>query len=244
MRVAVISDIHGNRPALEAVLDDIAHERVDITVNLGDLLAGPIDPVGTVAILRDLDMPTVSGNHERAMLDPKTRDPVDRWSRERVVQDDLDWLATIPPTLSLADDLFLCHGTPQSDSQPWLDNWFAGRTNVLPDEAAVAKPAEGLNFPVLLCGHTHVARAVRLNDGRLVVNPGAVGLQLLYGSPDARYALLERRAATWWVTLRCVPYDYEKAARQAEANGFPQWRAALVTGWAGPEGLFGSVLKA
>jgi diadenosine tetraphosphatase ApaH/serine/threonine PP2A family protein phosphatase len=69
-------------------------------------------------------------------------------------------------------------------------------------------------------------------------------LQLFYGSPDARYALLERRGGTWWVTLRCVPYDHETAAQQAEANGFPAWRRALATGWAGPEGLFGSVLKA
>ncbi len=244
MRVAVIADIHGNLPALQAVLDDIEAAGVDITVNLGDLLAGPIDPAGTAALLRGLDLPTVSGNHERAMLDPGTLDPIDSWSRKHVAESDLQWLASLPATMSIAGDLFLCQGTPQSDSAPWLDNWFSGRNNALPDEGQVAGPADGLRFPVLLCGHTHVARAVRLTDGRLVVNPGSVGLQLLYGAPDARYAILERRAGMWQVTLRLVPYDWERAGRQAQSNGFPAWQRALETGWAGPQGLFGSVLKA
>lgn len=244
MRIAVISDIHGNRPALEAVLEDIGRVGVDLTVNLGDLLAGPIDPAGTAAILRELDLPTVSGNHERTMLDESHGDPVDRWSRARLSQADAQWLTTIPPTMSVAGDLFLCHGAPNSDSAPWLDNWFTGRTNILPDEADVAKHADGLDFPVLLCGHTHVARAVRLGDGRLIVNPGAVGLQLFYGSPDARYGVLEQRLGRWSVSLRAVPYDHESAARLADANGFPAWRRALVSGWVGPQGLFGALLKA
>jgi predicted phosphodiesterase len=244
VRVAVISDIHGNRPALEAVLGDIASAKVDITVNLGDVLSGPIDPAGTVAILRELDLPTVSGNHERGVLDPRGKDAVDSWSRGRVSQSDLEWLQGLPGTLSIERDLFLCHGTPKSDETPWLDSWFSGRTNILPDETSVASHAKGIDFPVLLCGHTHVARAVRLDDGRLVVNPGSVGLQLFYGSPDARYAILERKSGTWTVTFRLVPYDFEAAASQAEANGFHAWKRALSTGWTGPEGLFGSIRKA
>lgn len=243
MRIAVISDIHGNRPALEAVLEDIGRVGVDMTVNLGDLLAGPIDPAGTVAILRDHDFPSVRGNHERGVLDPQCKEAVDRWTRAQISQSDIAWLGTIPPTISIADDLFLCHGTPQNDSDPWLDNWFDGRTNVLPDEHDVARHAEGFDFPVLLCGHTHVPRSVRLADGRLIVNPGSVGLQFLYGSPDARYAVLERRGAEWSVSLRAVPYDHRLAGALAERNGFPAWKRALVSGWAGPQGLFGAVLE-
>jgi diadenosine tetraphosphatase ApaH/serine/threonine PP2A family protein phosphatase len=207
-------------------------------------VAGPIDPVGTAAILRDLDFPTVRGNHERTVLDPQSKDPVDRWTRAQLSDADLAWLGTIPPTISIVDDLFLCHGTPQNDADPWLDNWFTNRTTVLPDESDVARHAEGFDFAVLLCGHTHIPRVVRLADGRLIVNPGAVGLQLFYGAPDARYAVLERIKGRWSVSLRVVAYDHEGAARDAEANGFPAWRRALVSGWAGPQGLFGSVLEA
>ena len=75
-------------------------------------------------------------------------------------------------------------------------------------------------------------------DGRLIVNPGAVGIQFNHGSPDARYAIIERRDGKYYPSLHAVPYDHFAAARQAEANGFPRWREALITGWVGAEGLF------
>ena len=73
---------------------------------------------------------------------------------------------------------------------------------------------------------------------RLIVNPGSVGLQFNIGSPDARYATIELRGGKYYPSFHAVPYDHFAAARQAEANGFPQWREALVTGWAGAQGLF------
>jgi diadenosine tetraphosphatase ApaH/serine/threonine PP2A family protein phosphatase len=140
--------------------------------------------------------------------------------------------------LALLDDIFLCHGTPTSDDDPWLDGWWDGRTSTAPDEASVAAKAEGFDYPVMLCGHTHIPRAVRLRDGRLIVNPGAVGVQFNHGSPDARYATIERRDGKFYPSFHAVPYDHFAAARLAEANGFPQWRDALVTGWVGTAGLF------
>jgi hypothetical protein len=65
-----------------------------------------------------------------------------------------------------------------------------------------------------------------------------VGLQLGHGSPDARYALIERRGGRWIVSLRTVQYDHEAAAKMAESNGFPAWRAALTSGWTDSRGLF------
>lgn len=240
MQIAVISDIHGNRLALEAVLDDIERRDVDMVLNLGDNLAGPMDPTGVCDLLMAADYPSVRGNHDRFLIEPSPGPhfgPVDAFVLQTLDMPQLTWLAQLPPTLSIPD-VFLCHGTPQSDMEPWLDDWRNGRVMTLPDEAAVAGPAEGLDFPVLLCGHTHLPRAVRLSDGRLIVNPGSVGLQFDHGSPDARYALIERRGEAWSVTHRVVPYDFEGAARQAEANGFPAWREALTGGWAGPAKLF------
>ena len=240
MKVAVISDVHGNRLALEAVLDDIARESVDGTLCLGDLVSGPLEPNWTADILLDLDLPTVRGNHERLLIDnpPDKLGPIDRFAQEQMERRHRIWINDMPPTMSLLDDVFLCHGTPTSDEDTWLDNFWDGRTSVSPDEMTVAAKAEGFDYPVLLCGHTHVPRAVRLRDGRLIVNPGSVGLQLNHGSPDARYATIERRDGKYYPSFHAVPYDHFAAARQAEANGFPQWREALVTGWASAEGLF------
>jgi predicted phosphodiesterase len=240
VKVAIISDVHGNRLALEAVLDDIARRGVDATLNLGDLVSGPLEPNWTADILMDLDFPTVRGNHERALIEkpPEKLSSVDRFAQEQMEVRHRIWINDMPATMSLLDDVFLCHGTPTSDEDPWLDSWWDGRTVTTPDEATVAAKAEGFDFPVLLCGHTHVPRAVRLRDGRLIVNPGSVGLQMNLGSPDARYATIERRDGKYYPSFHAVPYDNFGAARQAEANGFPQWREVLVTGWAGAAGLF------
>jgi len=240
VKIAVISDIHGNRLALEAVLDDIARQHVDSTLNLGDLVAGPMEPARTADILLDLDIPTIRGNHERYLIDtpPEKLGPVDRFARAHLSERHLAWIRQLPATLSLMDDIFLCHGTPASDEVPWLDNWWDGRHEAFPPEQTVAAAAEGLAFPVLLCGHTHLPRSVRLADGRLIVNPGSVGLQMNHGSPDARYAVLERADGLWSVSLRSVPYDHEAAGAQALANGFPKWQPVLTGGWAGAEGLF------
>jgi predicted phosphodiesterase len=240
MRLAVISDVHGNRLALEAVLQDIARQAVDGTLNLGDLVSGPLEPAATLEMLVAAALPTVRGNHERWLYDlpSSQQDLVDRHVHARLTPAQLEWLAGLPPTLVFAGEVFLCHGTPGSDTERWLDSWWEGRGTRLPGEAEVTEKGEGIDCPVLLCGHTHLPRAVRLRDGRLIVNPGSVGLQITHGSPDARYAIIERRNGQWSVSLRAVPYDHDAAARQALANGFPRWAEALRSGWAGPEGLF------
>lgn len=241
MRLAVISDVHGNRLALEAVLADIARRGADLTVNLGDLVSGPLEPAATAALLMTAAMPTVRGNHDRGLTEGAggSPDQVDDFARAALSPQQLGWLKALPATLVAEGEVFLCHGTPGSDTEPWLDDWWDGRQTRVPDEAEVTGKADGIDYPVMLCGHTHLARAVRLRDGRLIVNPGSVGLQFNHGSPDARYALLERRGADWSVGLRSVPYDHHGAARQAVENGFPQWAEALTTGWVGPAGLFG-----
>ena len=104
---------------------------------------------------------------------------------------------------------------------------------------AIEKQAEGITQPLILCAHTHVARAVRLRDGRLIVNPGSVGSPgyrdthpfphvIEAGTPDARYAILELADGNWRVTFRHVPYDHEAMAALARQNGQPElasrWR--------------------
>jgi predicted phosphodiesterase len=240
MRLAVISDIHGNLTALEAVLADVAQEGADAVLNLGDVVSGPLAPAAVADLLIERDFPTIRGNHDRYVRDTPAGElrPVDRFVAERMAPAHVDWLRSLPATRVFEGEVFLSHGTPASDEEPWLDNWWSGRKVEMPDEGQVTARADGFDYPVLLCGHTHVARVTRLRDGRTIVNPGAVGLQFNLGGPHARYALIERKADGWSAALRAVPYDYEAAARLAERNGFPHWREALTTGWAAPAGLF------
>tara|TARA_R110002124_G_scaffold114535_46_gene269698 strand:+ start:32688 stop:33407 length:720 start_codon:yes stop_codon:yes gene_type:complete len=234
MRFAVISDVHGNALALDAVLADIAGQSVDATLCLGDHVSGPMDPAGVAERLMALDGPVIAGNHDRWVAEPPGagQGAVDQFAAGQLSVAQRGWLAALPPTAVFNNDVFLCHGTPASDEQNWIDGWYAGRTATLPDEPSIVMAAEGVDYPIMLCGHTHLARSVRLRDGRRIINPGAVGFQLVHGSPDARYAVIERRAGRWSASLRVVEYDHDAAAAQAVANGFAGWEEVLTSGWA------------
>jgi len=237
MRLAVISDVHGNLHALDAVLDDIAGQGVDATVALGDFLSGPSDPVGVANRFMELAMPAVRGNHDRFITDGREDD----WQIDALVRDMLDetqhaWLASVPATLLFEHNVFLCHGTPRDDNASFMDGMVGSVSSLLPREHIEAE-ASGFDHDVLLCGHTHVPRSLRLGDGRLVVNPGSVGLPFEIGSPDARYAIIEKRHAGWNTELRAVAYDHAAAAEQARERGYPKWAEALTWGWASPRDL-------
>ena len=251
MRLAVVSDIHGNLPALEAVLAEIAHERVDHVVNLGDIVSGPLWPRETAARLRGLDWSTIRGNHERQLLTlPADRmGPADGFARARLSDDDLHWLAGLPSTLDLGGGVWCCHGTPVSDLQYFLetvtpDLGQGGSPGVRAASAAEVRDRLGaVQSPLVLCGHTHMPRVASCGD-TLVVNPGSVGLpafdddhphahRMETGSPHARWALLERTGAGWLVQQRLSAYDWSAAAQRAAANGRGDWADALLSGRVG-----------
>jgi predicted phosphodiesterase len=251
MRWAVVSDIHGNLPALEAVLAQIAFEKVDGIVNLGDIVSGPLWPAETAARLRALAWPTIRGNHERQLLTlPRGRmSPADAFAAARLTDEDRAWLAGLPATLGLGHGLWCCHGTPASDLQYFLET-------VMPDLGQHGSPgvraaradetAERLGTitaPLVLCGHTHMPRMAQCGSS-LIVNPGSVGLPAFdddhphahlmeTGAPHARWALVERVAAGWQAQLRATAYDWEAAAARAETNGRGDWADALRTGRVG-----------
>lgn len=117
MKIAVISDIHGNLPALQAVLAEIDEEGVDEIVNCGDTLGGPLQAAETAELLMKRQIPMIAGNHERQMLTlPANKLSLsDACARSQISSTQRAWLASAPPNLWLAKDVFVCHGTPGSD---------------------------------------------------------------------------------------------------------------------------------
>lgn len=246
MRIALLSDIHGNLAALEAVESHLKNRHVDQVLNLGDSLSGPLLPVETAQFLMDRGWPSLAGNHERQLLTqaPERMGASDAYAHSKLTPVVWDWLAGLPTTLRWSADVLLCHGTPSSDVGYFLDTAEAGGTR-LASRAEVDQRMGRVESAITLigCGHTHLPRAVRSADGVWLVNPGSVGLPAyddLYpiahavqtGSPDARYALAERQPQGGWIVgLYSVPYDYESMARMAERNGRPDWACALRTGY-------------
>jgi putative phosphoesterase len=250
MRIAVVSDIHGNLPALEAAVRHIQRRGVDLVVNLGDSASGPLLPRETVRFLMALDWLHLAGNHERQVLeldpdapDNMARHPSDAYARAQLGVRELAWMASLKHSQRLNDQVLLCHGTPRSDLEYFLETVQDDTPQVrCATGGEVAQRLGDAKAELVLCGHTHVPRSLRAPNGTLVVNPGSVGLQayddahpryhrIENGSPDAHYSIVERLDGLWVSALIAVPYDYRPMAELAQRNGRPDWAHALRTGY-------------
>ena len=183
MRIAIFSDIHGNIAALEAVLVDAQRRGVDQIVNLGDSLSGPLFPLETAQFLMQQGWLTLAGNHERQILahDAAPRGLSDAYAFAQLSHLELEWIAALPKTATIGSksdgtDILLCHGTPDSDLIYFLETVDTQGFR-LARAAEVTQRLASVTAPVVLCGHSHLARSVRSASGQLIVNPGSVGLQ-------------------------------------------------------------------
>ncbi|MBW8270947.1 metallophosphoesterase family protein [Caldovatus aquaticus] len=254
MRIAVIADIHGNLPALEAVLDDIAARGIARVVNLGDCASGLLWPRETAALLMARAIPTVRGNHDRwlAEQEPAAMGRQDAFAHAETTPEQRAWLGALPARLDPAPGVLACHGTPESDTTNLLEEPAHGHLRpAAPERVRERLGAEGRAARVVLCGHSHQPSVVRLPDGGpLVVNPGSLGCPAFRvtraphphrseaRSPHARYAILHLSAdgGAPSADLIALRYDWEAAARRAESLGSPAWAYALRTGFL-PDGI-------
>jgi predicted phosphodiesterase len=219
VRVAALYDIHGNVPALDAVLADVERAGVDLIVWGGDVAAGPM-PVATLARMREVGGPSVSGNGDRQMVEDfdAGRQPSDAddemmrtmlWAVQQIDRADRDYLAAFEPTVSLDIDglgpVLFCHGSPRSDEERI--------TRATPPDR-LAPMLAGVTERVVVCGHTHQQFDLRAGDQR-VLNAGSVGMPY------------EGEAAAFWlllgpdVDLRRTEYDVAAAVETMRASGMP-----------------------
>ncbi len=182
MRIAVISDIHGNLVAFETVLNHLASDEIDQIVCLGDVAAGAPQPAGTVARLRAIDGPVVMGNADAEVLDPASTPAIDQtthrvkeitaWAASQLADDELAYLRAFQPTVEIplgdAGLLVGCHGSPRSFDDQMLPTTSTGDLDAM---------LEGIpaTTTIVASGHTH-QQGLRRYRGLLLLNPGSVGL--------------------------------------------------------------------
>jgi putative phosphoesterase len=219
--VAALYDIHGNLPALDAVLDEVARERVDLIVVGGDVATGPM-PKPTIARLRALGERArfVRGNADRELVEtydgrsrgrPAAADEpaLESWAAGRIDDRDRDFLATFEESVTVdvlgVGRVLFCHGSPRSDNEI---------VTSLTSEQRLAAIVEGVDAGVVVCGHTH-RQFVHGLDGLKVICAGSVGLPY-EGDAAAFWLLLSDR-----IRLRRTSYDVADALACFRAAGFP-----------------------
>lgn len=232
-RVGLISDIHGNVPALEAVLAELDHERIDGLVCLGDVAVGP-QPLESLALVRSLGCPVAMGNWDSwfiertpMAIDPRLIDVSGFWA-DQLDDGDRATLRSFAPTLELelgGGEPALCfHGSPHSNEELIY--------STTPDDAL--EELLGERRAVMIGGHTHV-QLIRRLPGTLFVNPGSVGLPFSSWPPNetriapwAEYGILEREGEALRVDLRRTSYDVDALLRLSRTSGMPhaEWWAS------------------
>jgi predicted phosphodiesterase len=219
MRVAALYDIHGNLPALEAVLHDLRRQGVDRIVVGGDVVPGPMSSEALDRVL-DLGVPTdfIRGNGELAALAERAGAPsgvpephrdVVRWSGESLTPEQSEAIAAWPRTVLLRipplGDVLFCHATPRNENEIFTK---------LTREERLLEIFRGLDVTMVVCGHTHMQFDI-VAGGVRVVNAGSVGMP--FGAPGADWLLLGPG-----IDLRHTDYDLEAAAGRIRLTRYPK----------------------
>jgi predicted phosphodiesterase len=231
VRIGLISDIHGNRVALDAVLDDIERSGgVDQLICLGDVAVGP-QPNESLARIRELECPVIMGNWDACFLDgmPEVHDEIGlrlvetaEWWASFLSDGDMDFIRSFKRTLEVPLDdgasMFCFHGSPIS-----YDDWIFAAT---PDQD-LARMFDGIEAPVLVGGHTHLQMIRRYEDA-VIVNPGSVGLSFKEWWPRpiriaawAEYGILTRDQGQLSIDLRRTTFDVDAFLELSRKSGMP-----------------------
>lgn len=243
---AVISDIHGNLPALEAVIEDLENKGISQVINLGDMFSGPLWPQETAQLLMSKSWFHVAGNHDIQIISNhyKNLGLSDAYAYNHLDAQQKMWLASHPQTIILlGEEVFACHGTPQNPNQYLTENIEKGRMKRASREIMKGRLSGFLGSTIILCGHSHIPRCIQLDDQLTIINPGSVG-QPAYiddeypphimeiGSPHARYAIVEKKGPFWSCQFITIKYDWHYASKKAYKENRNDWGYALESGFA------------
>ncbi len=241
MKIAIISDIHGNSWALNSVLSDIQKRGIVEIYDLGDSLYGPLDPLGTYKLIIDWKIKSICGNEDRIIFentDTKTDNFTLNYVINELTNEAIDWLQKLPQSAIINDKIFMCHGTPENDSEYLIEQVHRDFVGIKPVEM-LDEILENIIEKIVLCGHSHVSRIVETTE-KIIINPGSVGLSAydddfpIYHKMEnfnslAKYCIIDVDEKIK-IEQIAIPYNYEEAAQKAEENQRNDWAKWIRNG--------------
>ena len=242
-KIAILSDIHGNLPALNAVIEDIYRNDIKMIINLGDCVYGPLWPQETALAIQQYEMISVRGNEDEIIFDKTLTDPTLDYVRKELTADSMEWLRSIPFNYDLEGILIAFHGSPSSNH-----NYLIEKFTNTPDHELQIKSSEELELElksisqmIILCGHSHKPGYRTLSNGKHIINPGSIGLPAYFDEipyphkienhdPSAHYTILEIEGHDIVFFIKVIHYVYQWAALKARKNNREDWFVWLMTG--------------
>ena len=235
-KLAILADIHGNSQALKNVLADIDRRGITNIVNLGDSLYGPLEPAAAADILIGRNIPSICGNEDRILIEETIaveHSPSLKFTKSQLNREHLEWLKQLPNYKIVFNDFFMFHGTPSDDTEYLLHTICNGQIK-MKNHNDIISAVDGIEQKYILCGHDHTPNIYKLEDGRIIINPGSVGCPAYYddtdpvhsvetSNPFAQYSVFTKTADEVSIENVSVTYDWERAAELAVKNGRKDW---------------------
>lgn len=239
MKIAVLSDIHGNKDALKAVLEDIKYRGIDKIYNLGDTLYGPLFPLETYEMIKNTNIKSISGNCDRILLASSSENPTVQYVINVLSEEHKSWLINLPFSIQ-TDDFYFCHASPEND-ELYMLNEITPNGVALKQTEEIMKLVKDIPQNIIFCGHSHFPTIVYLPNNKIIINPGSVGLpayeeaepfyyKMESGTPFANYTVVEKRNGEWMIEQLSIPYDTKVAIKQSEVQNRSDWARALKCG--------------
>lgn len=225
-RIALISDVHSNLYALQAVLEDIKKREIDTIYCLGDIVGYHTSPNETIDLIKKSNIICILGNHDDDVINKRFNDEKDldifRWTYEALEADNIKFLQDLPRSLSLnieGHKIELYHGSPRKINE-YLREGEQLTDDIMAD----------FNGDILVCAHTHLPY-LKKYDQKTIINTGSVGKPKI-GRPNATYQMLELDEDFVLAEIIELSYDVDSMANMVEEHGFVKYANALRTGCA------------
>lgn len=250
-KIAILADIHGNSFALKSILEDIDKRNIKDIINLGDIFYGPLNPHETFSLLSKYSMQHIAGNMDRFMVEVSDdnvsnptvplSNPTMKYVMDSFDKKELQWIHQLPKNLQIDDFIYACHGNILSDDLPLVEEITKDGV-VLKNDETLTYELKNITTPVILCAHTHIGRLTQLKNGKIIINPGSVGLpaysddlpffhKMESNSPFAKYCIIEMQDGLLISHESIsIKYDWDAASKLAAKNKRHDWEYWLKYG--------------
>ena len=233
MKIALISDIHGNLPALEAVYQSIKEKGISEIYNLGDSLYGPLWPEETAQFLINNKIVSIMGNEDEELLKSTVKNETGKYTLRQLSESSINWIRTLPYFYK-NENITLFHGTLSNNREYFLEKICKGKVLIKSDEE-LTENIKNIRTKYVGFGHSHLERVVTLK-GKILINAGSVGWPAFFDDKPkhkietlnnfAKYVIIDNQN----IEICNIAYDYKKSSKKAEKNNRDDWSRYIKYG--------------